>query len=187
MDAIEMIKGRRSIRKFEEKVVDQKIIEEIMEVSRYYPSWTNLQVVRYNFITDEKIIKDIATNGVNDFIYNEKTLINAKNLLVLSYIEGKSGKLDKEKYNLDEDYDSGTNDWEIFDSGIACQTFCLAAYEKGLGSVIMGVINNENIAEIINLPKDEKVATIIVFGYPVDKDIKAPVRKSVEEITRFYK
>ena len=53
--------------------------------------------------------------------------------------------------------------WEVFDAGIAAQQFSLAAYSKGVGSVIMGVINAEKIAEIINLPSEEKIAALIVF------------------------
>lgn len=183
MNAIEMIKSRRSIRKFKDEVVKKETVDEIMEITKFAPSWANGQISRYTFITDEAMINRISTEGVNDFVYNIKTLKNAKNVLVLSYVEGKSGKLSKEQYNMD--YDSETDAWEIFDSGIACQTFCLAAHANGVGTVIMGVINNETIAEIINLPKEEKVAAVIVYGYPLEDKIAIPSRKNIEEISRF--
>ena len=110
---------------------------------------------------------------------NHKSLENAKGVAVLSYKKGKSGKLDQ--YG---DKSSKENTWEIFDAGIACQTFCLAAHAKGVGTVIMGVIDEESIAKIINLPEDENVAALIVYGYP-DEAPKPTPRKAVEEILRF--
>lgn len=186
MDAIQMIKERRSVRDFKDVVVDRKLVEEVIEVSRYSPSWANFQVARYNIIQDRDIITKIAEGGVNGFIYNTDTLKSANNVLVLSYVKGKSGKLEE----LDEEagmtsYDAGTNAWEIFDTGIACQTFALTAHAKGLGTVIMGVINEGEIAKIINLPEGEKVAAVVVFGYEEGEHPVPSPRKSVAELTRF--
>ncbi len=181
MDAIEMLKGRRSIRKYKNEVVSKEVLEEIVEVSRFSPSWANFQVARYNFVSDEKLIARIAEEGVNGFVYNQGTLKNAKNVLVLSFVKGKSGKLDPDK---DEYATTKSKEWEMFDTGIACQTFCLAAYEKGIGTCIFGVIDESAIADIIGLPEGETVGAIVTFGYP-DEHIESSPRKSVSELTRF--
>lgn len=55
MEAIECIKTRRSIRKYEDKPVDKSLIEEIIEVTRFAPSWKNSQTVRYIAIYDKDI------------------------------------------------------------------------------------------------------------------------------------
>lgn len=39
MDAIEMIKERRSVRKFKNEKVARKTMEEIIDISRWAPSW----------------------------------------------------------------------------------------------------------------------------------------------------
>lgn len=182
MDAIEMIKERRSVRKFKNEKVDRNLMREIVDISKWAPSWVNYQIARYTLIDDEEIIKELATKGVNDFVYNIDTLKNAKGVAVLSFVKGKSGKLDLEK----GDYaTSKANVWEVFDAGIACQTFCLAAHAKGVGTCIMGVINEKSIAEIINLPKDETVAALIVYGYE-DGHVSPTKRKDVDEIMRFF-
>ena len=181
MDAIDMIKGRRSIRKFKDEVVDKKVMEEVLEVAKYAPSWANFQIARYNFITDPTLIAKIADEGVHGFVYNKSTLDNAKNVLVLSFTKGKSGKLDPDS---DEYSTAKAQAWEMFDAGIACQTFCLAAYEKGLGTCIFGVIDDKAISKIIDLPEGETVGTVIVYGYP-NEEVSASPRKSVDEISRF--
>ncbi len=181
MNAKELITGRRSIRKYKNEVVSQEVLNEVMELTKFAPSWANYQIARYNFISDEEIIAKIAEKGVNGFVYNKKTLENAKNILVLSFVKGKSGKLDLEK---DDFATSKSNDWEMFDAGIACQTFCLAAYEKGIGTCIFGVIDDKAISEILGLPEDETVGTVITFGYP-DETINSSPRKDISEIVRF--
>jgi len=179
MEAIELIKGRRSVRKFKDEVVSKEDMTEIMDATRFAPSWGNFQVARYTLVSDAEVIKRIANDGVNDFVYNIGTLKNAKNVAVLSFVKGKSGKLDGENYAT-----SKASVWEVFDAGIACQTFALAAHAKGVGTCIMGVIDEKSISEIVNLPEDETVAALIVYGYPAE-DVKPTPRKEVEELVRF--
>lgn len=184
MEAIKMIKTRRSVRNFTEDKVSEDVLKKIVEASRFAPSWVNFQVARYHFIQDSSIIKEIAEHGVNEFVYNINTLTNAPNLLVLTYVAGKSGKLEPEK---DEYTTSKANSWEIFDAGIAAQTFCLSAHANKVGTCIMGVIDDTSIAKIINLPDDQKVAALIAIGYPDDsEEIVTPERFDVEELIQFH-
>ncbi len=185
MDAVDMIKNRRSIRSFEDKVVDKEVIKEIIDISRWAPSWANYQVARYTLVTDKNIIGELSKKGVNDFIYNVDVLSNARNVAVLSYVKGKSGRLKKEIENGIFKYEDVDSSWEAFDAGIACQTFCLAAHAKGIGSVILGVIDSKEISNIIKLPKDETVAAIIVYGYPKGEHPHPTPRMEIDEIARF--
>lgn len=174
-----MIKGRRSIRKFKDTIVDRETMSDIIDIAKWAPSWGNFQVARYTLVDDKVLIEKLAAEGVNGFVYNVGTLENAKNVAVLSFVKGKSGKLDKDEYAT-----SKTNSWEVFDAGLACQTFCLAAHTKGIGTVIMGVINDQSISKIVNLPEDEIVAALIVYGYP-DEVANPTPRKETSEIMRF--
>ena len=179
MDAITAIKERRSVRKFKNEKVDREIMKEIVDISRWAPSWVNYQIARYTLVDNEEMIKEIANEGVNGFVYNIDTLKNAKGVAVLSFLKGKSGTYDK-KYVT-----SKGSTWEVFDAGIACQTFCLAAHAKGVGTCIMGVIDEKSIAKIVNLPEEETVAALIVYGYEDEEHVAVSKRKNVEEIMRF--
>ena len=179
MDAITMIKERRSVRKFKDEKVDRETMKEIVSISRWAPSWANFQVARYTLVDDEATIKRLATEGVQGFVYNVNTLKEAKGVAILSFVKGKSGKLEGDEYATLKAYDG-----EVFDAGLACQTFCLAAHAKGVGTVIMGVINDESISEIVSLPEEETVAALIVYGYPDEQPAATP-RKDVDEIMRF--
>jgi len=180
MEAVEMIKDRRSIRKYKDEVVNRALMEEIIEITRYAPSWTNSQTPRWTLVEDSEIIGKFADDAVKGFKYNMGTLKNAKGVAVLSFVEGKSGRA--EKYDIETGENPGR--WEYFDAGIACQTFCLAAHAKGVGTCIFGVIEEDVIAEAINPPEGETVAALIVYGY-ADEEPKAPRRKEVGDILRW--
>jgi len=187
MDAIEMLKERRSVRKFKAEKVARETMREIIELSRWAPSWANYQIARYTLVDDDVTIQKLANDCVKGFVYNMKTIQNAKGVAVLSYVKGKSGKLDQKKLDLmKEELSADKADvWEIFDAGIACQTFCLAAHAKGVGTCIFGVIDEKSISEIVNLPEGEAVAALIVYGYEEGPHAQPTPRKEVDEILRF--
>lgn len=180
MDAITMIKERRSVRQFKDQKVDRELMKEIVDIARWAPSWANFQVARYTLVDDKSIIQKLGTDGVKGFSYNVKTLENAQGVAVLSFVKGKSGKLDKDEYATNK-----ANVWEVFDAGIACQTFCLTAHAKGVGTCIFGVIDDKAISSIVGLPEDETVATLIVYGYEKGDHAAATQRKQVDDILRF--
>ncbi|MFI3251005.1 MAG: nitroreductase family protein [Eubacteriales bacterium] len=179
MNPTQLITGRRSIRKYKDDLVTREDIQAIMEETRFTQSWKNLQIARFTVVQDPDRIARIASEGVNDFIYNAKTITKAKNLMILSFVHGVSGKIDESGYAT-----SKGDSWEVFDAGIACQTFALAAYGHGIGTCVMGIIDDAKIAEIIDLPKEETVAALIVFGYP-DEEGRPTGRLSSDEICRY--
>ncbi len=181
MTAIDAILQRRSIRKYKEEKVDRELMKEIVSLARFSPSWANTQVARFTLVDNPEIIKSFAENAVNSFSYNIKTLENAKGVAVLSYTKGKSGVLEGKG---DPSAIEKKDFWEAFDSGLACQTFCLAAHAKGVGTCIFGVIDSIEIAKIISLPEEESVAALIVYGI-ADQEPPAPKRYDVDEIVRF--
>lgn len=180
MDAIKLIEERRSVRKFKQEKVSRDTMTDIVSLSRWAPSWGNFQIARYTLIDNKDIIKRLTTEGVNDFVYNINTLKEAKGVAILSFVKGKSGKLEEDKYATTKN-----NDWEVFDAGIACQTFCLAAHAKGVGTCVMGIINEKSISEIVGLPQDETVAALIVYGYEEGEHAPATPRKDIKDIMRF--
>lgn len=179
MEALECIRTRRSIRKFKETAVSHAAINTIIAVAAMVPSWKNTQISRYNIIEDRAILNDIADNCVMDFAYNQKTIRRAPQLVVVSIIEKRCG------YERDGSFSTSKEDrWEMFDAGIASQTFCLAAHDMGIGTVILGIFDEDKVAKAIQLPEGQKVAALIAMGYP-DQECEAPKRKTVEELVRY--
>jgi len=153
---------------------------EIVSAASYAPSWKNTQISRYVVIEDKDLIAKIASECVLDFTYNTKTMLNAPQLVVQTYITGRSG------YEKDGSFTTPKGDrWESYDAGIAAQTFCLAAHEKGVGTVILGIFDGDKVAKAIDLPENQKVAALIPMGYPEGEAPSAPKRKEAEELVSF--
>lgn len=179
METIKCIKERRSIRKFQDKAIPHDVIAEIVSAAAYAPSWKNTQVTRYLVTEDREKMNKIADGCVLGFEYNIDTIRKAPALAIVTMITGRSG--------MEKDGSATTSkgeDWGVFDTGIATQTFCLAAHDKGVGTVIMGVFDEAKVAEVITLPEGQKVAALIAMGYP-DEEPKAPKRKTVEDLLTF--
>lgn len=179
MEALECIRTRRSIRKFKEEAVSHDTIDAIVAASAMAPSWKNTQISRYNIIENKSILDNIADNCVLNFEYNQKTIKRAPQLVVVSIIEKRCG------YEKDGSFSTSKEDrWEMFDAGIASQTFCLAAHDMGVGTVILGIFDEDKVAKAINLPEGQKVAALIAIGYP-DQECEAPKRKTTDELVRY--
>lgn len=143
------------------------------------PSWKNTQIARYVLVEDRTTIDKMAEEMVLDFKLNEKTLKNCPAVMVLTYVTGRSG------YERDGSFSTPKEaDFEMFDAGIAAQTFCLAAWERGVGTVITGYFDEEKITRLLNLPENQKVGCVIGLGYP-DEEPAAPKRKSVEDLLTY--
>jgi nitroreductase len=62
------------------------------------------------------------------------------------------------------------------DGARAVQDMMLVAWEAGVGSNWVGNVNSAAIKELLNIPQDRMVLTIIPFGYPA-KSIGAGIKK----------
>ena len=134
MTAKDCIKERRSIRKFKAEPVDHALLSEIIETASYAPSWKHTQITRYIAVEGE--LKDkIAAECTLAYPRNGEIIAQAPLLIAVTIIKGRSG------FERDGSYSTPRGDsWQMFDAGIASQSFCLAAWDKGLGSVIMGIL-----------------------------------------------
>lgn len=179
METLKCIETRRSIRRFQEKQIPHEVIEEIVAAASYAPSWKNTQVTRYTVIEDEALKTRLADEATQGFEQNSNIIKGAPALVVVTLIHGRSG------FERDGSYTTSKEDrWEVFDTGLATQTFCLAAHDKGVGSVIMGIFDEAKVAELAGIDEGQRVAALMAIGY-ADCEPAAPKRKTAEELVRF--
>lgn len=177
MNAKECIMGRRSIRSFTETPVSHELISEIVEAASYAPSWKHTQIVRY--IAVEGDLKDQVAQCTSAYPHNGEIIASAPMVIAVTIIKGRSG------YERDGSFSTHRGDgWQMYDAGVASEAFCLAAYEKGLGTVIMGIFDDDKVAELLNVPAERDVIALIPIGYPAEEPT-APRRKPVEELLTF--
>ena len=165
MEVFECIKTRRSVRRFEDRPVERET--------------KNSQTPRYTVVDKREIIDDIAENGCCDFAFNTKTLKQTPVLIVVSYVKGICGFEKDGSYSTDK-----KEGWQMFDAGVAAQTFALAAHAQGVGTVMLGIYDAAYIQEKLGIPQTEEVAVLLAAGYEKFTP-DAPTRKTAEDVLRF--
>ncbi len=177
MTANECITGRRSIRRFTEQPVSHELIAKIVGTASFAPSWKNTQITRYIAVEGEK--KAALARCTSLYAGNGAIMEQAPMVIAVTMITGRSG------YERDGSFSTpkGTG-WQMFDAGAASEAFCLAAYEQGLGTVIMGLFDEEDAAKVLGLPEGRELVALIPIGYPAESPA-APKRKTVEDLLSF--
>ncbi|GAH30613.1 unnamed protein product, partial [marine sediment metagenome] len=59
MDFYEVIKKRRSVRSFSEKIPPLEVVEKIIDTARLAPTWANMQGVEYIIVREPDKVKQI--------------------------------------------------------------------------------------------------------------------------------
>ena len=153
MTANECIRGRRSIRRFTDQPVSHEVLAQIVETASYAPSWKNTQITRYIAVEGEK--KTALAKCTRLFPGNGTIIENAPMVVAVTIIKGRSG------YERDGSYSTPKEDgWQMFDAGIASEAFCLAACEQGLGTVILGLFDEEEAAELLDISPERELAAL---------------------------
>ena len=179
MDAVECIKTRRSIRAYKDEPVSKETIKEIIDVARMAPTWKNSQTIRYIVVEDKAVLGKIAEEATLGFDHNKGIISKCDKLVIVAQINKRCG------YERDGSFSTSKGaGWEMFDAGIAAQTFCLAAHEKGVGSCILGIFDDAKVAEIIGLEEGKTVATLIPIGYP-EAEVAPTPRKEADDLLTF--
>lgn len=177
MTANECIMGRRSIRKFTSQPVSHELLSRIVETASFAPSWKNTQITRYIAVEGAK--KAALAKCTSIFPGNGAIMEDAPMVIAVTVITGRSG------YERDGSFSTpkGTG-WQMFDAGVASEAFCLAAHEQGLGTVIMGLFDEEKASKLLELPEDRELVALIPIGYPAESPV-APRRKTVDDLLSY--
>lgn len=176
MELLEVIKTRRSIRRYKTTAVDDKTVKLALEAARWAPSWANTQCWRFIVVRDANIKSELADTltGNNPAI----SAIRQAPVVIVACAElAKSGY-----YKGEAVTDKG--DWFMFDVALAMQNLVLAAHSQGLGTVHVGLFNAKRAACILEVPVGFCVVEMTPLGYPSEKPSARP-RKELPEIV-FY-
>jgi len=175
-ELMEAIKGRRSIRRFEDRDIPEGALKDILEAVRWAPSWANTQCCEI-IIAKELANKEKLQSTLPKTNPAFKAIVQAPVVLVIC------GKLGSSGYYKGQ-VTTKHGDWFMFDLGIVTQNICLAAYDHGLGTVIVGLFDHDKAKDIVGLPEGYEVVAMVPVGYPA-KDSPAPKRREISEFTHY--
>lgn len=182
MDLKEAIKSRRSIRKFENRTIDNRIIEEILYYGSLAPSGKNRQPWRFVIIQEDAELKsEIANIMIKKAEDKVKNGENAGSIV-------STAKIIKEAPVFIAVFNTWNN--KIINSNLqsigACiENICLTATDMGIGSLWICDIDCA-FAEIENLLGKQDISLVagISLGYPLEEPTARP-RYSISELSEW--
>ena len=152
MSVMELLASRRTYRRFEQKAVPQDVVEDIIEALRLSSCGANRQAVRL-----------VVVNRPED-VARVQPLVKWA-----AYLPPEQGtpKADEQPtlYAAVVDDTSLPGDHGV-DLGIALANLTLAAWDKGVGSCIMGAIDKPALTELLHIEEPQKLMYMVAFGYP---------------------
>lgn len=163
MQTFEAMLRRRSIRKFRPEPVCVSCLQEIVDISRLYPSGGNLQPVRFAIITREDL-RDAIFADLKWAMYLPGYTI-ADDERPTAYIV----LLRDENIRKSCDYDIGA----------ASTMVMLAAAEKGLATCAIGNFSKSNLSALLNLPENLHPELVLAAGYPGQESRVVPMANTI--------
>ena len=172
MNFTEIAENRQSCRSYDpEREVEQEKLDRILESARLAPSACNGQPYLITVCRGNKA--GLVAGAVQDMGMN-KFASDAPVLLVISetpYVA--SAALGARVKN---------NDYRSIDIGIVSAYITAEAAAQGLGSCIIGWLDDKEIRGICHL--DGAVRLVITIGYPKDERIRVKKRKEMDSLVK---
>lgn len=165
MDVMEAIRGRRSIRNFMDRPVEEEKLRAVLEAGRLAPSARNLQDWRFIVVRDPATRKRLAEAARNqEFVGQAPVVIAACGTSDMVMTCGQPA------YALDV--------------AIAVDHMTLAAAAEGLGTCWIGAFYEDKVKEILGIPEQIRVVALLPLGYPAQAARPTP-RKKLDEILAY--
>ena len=168
MEFLELVKQRKSIRKYQKYNMEPEELYELIECVQKAPSWKNSQTARY-YIAYSQEACDVVYNALPEYNQN-----NSKNAyyIISAFKKGISG--------------TGTDEgdlWGSYDLGLQNAYLVLMAKQMGYDTLIMGLRDVDALREWFEIPEDEIIMPVIALGKG-DQNPEPRPRKEINEILK---
>ena len=197
---MELIRSRRSIRRFSDRAVGREDIARLLEAARWAPSNHNRQPWRFLVIEDKPLINRLAEavrQGLSEklkslpeaaaayageFTHYATFFSNAPMLLVVVHKQPVSVSAPLLAGLKNPDLVSG----EPLSAAMAVQNLLLASQALGLGTCVLTgpLLVQDALAGALDLPAGHDLTCLVALGHPTESPAP-PRRKTIEQIIEF--
>ncbi|MHA1213972.1 MAG: nitroreductase family protein [Candidatus Hodarchaeales archaeon] len=160
MDTLELLKSRRSIRKYKNTPVEEEKLEKCLEAARWAPSASNQQPWEFLVVTKQETREKLAE------IHPYAKFVSESPAVFIPLTDPTI----HQKYHQS-------------DTALATLQFMIMAHSLGLGTCWAGVIKSDfepEIKRLLNVPEKLHVLALVALGYPDEK--RESSRKNLESI-----
>jgi nitroreductase len=151
---LELIKTRRSVRKFTDQPVDESMIQDILEAGRWAPSGQNNQAWRFVVVRDPALKEQIAQ------CTRYGAVIRGAAVVIPVFIHRPS------MYNEVKDHQG---------IGACLQNMLLMIHALGLGGVWLGEIlaQADKVRQVLGLEPELELMAVVALGWPAASNQKS--------------
>ena len=168
MSVLEVIRERRSVRRYNGDPVPEETLARVLEAARLAPSAKNIQPWKLVVVRDQATKIGLAKAAF------EQTFMSEAGLVVAA-----CGFPDK-AYPRQGHY---MNSWPI-DLAIAFEHLILQATEEGLGTCWIGAFDETAVKAVLGVPAEVRVMAMTPLGWPMESPPPRG-RKAMEEIVSY--
>jgi len=166
VDVSTAIAGRRSVRKYQPKPIEDEKLKLILEAGRLAPSARNMQEWRFVVVTDPETKKKLVPAARNQAFVGEAAVVIAACAVETSHV-----------------MTCGQQCYPI-DVAIAVDHMALRAREEGIGTCWIGAFYEDQVKQVLCIPDHVKIVTLLTLGYPAENPPARP-RKPLEDIVSY--
>jgi nitroreductase len=168
MSVLDVIRKRKSVRKYREDSLPDDVFRRVMEAARLAPSGKNFQPWKFIIVHDQEMKNKLAEASRGQFFMARAPVI----VVACGYPD--------QSYQHQGNY---MQSWAI-DVTIALQHLMLQAEEEGLGTCWIGAFEEKTVKPLLNIPDEVRVLALTPLGYP-DETPRDRGRKTLEEIVSY--
>jgi len=170
MELSEVIKKRRSIRRFLRTRVDDDKLVPVLESALWAPSAGNTPDKEFILVRDDNVKKEIA-----EACFNQVWIANAPVIIILlSQISKLRQFGDRAEF------------YASISAGAALQNMLLSLTDQGLQGTEVGLFDESVLKRLLNIPDDRKIFAVVPLGLPAEVP-PAPKRFDIKAVTYFDK
>lgn len=168
MDALELVKARRSIRKFKADPIPDQVVNEILEAASWAPSHRNSQPWEFAVIgpRTRSSLNQLYRKVMEESVLPNPDLLPPVRQGILSLMEDFGGAPYMVAVLSRPPQDPLETVENPITVGVAVQNMCLVAWDRGGGSVWLSIGINPAARQILQVKEGYQVVAVLAMGYP---------------------
>ena len=170
MDVFEAIEKRRSVRAYTSEEVSEEDVERLIEAARLAPSAGNIQPWEFIVVRNAETKRKLSDAALHEAFIKKAPVV----IVVCADVARSSWGYGSRGANL----------YCLQDTAAATENMLLAAQALGLATCWVGAFHEEEVAKVVNTPRNVRPVAIIPVGRPAEKP-RAPPKRSIREIVHY--
>jgi len=150
--------------------VPQEKIDRILDVASRYPSAGHTEPQEFIVVRNQQVKEDLTRAALNQMFVAQAPLV----IVVVSDIRRLARRYGER----------GVHFFSIIDGAFVAMLILLAVVDEGLGACFVGSFYDEEVQEVLDLPRDVRPIGIIPIGYCAEGPRRLPRRSRQQIIHR---